>query len=196
MLVLDVAVIAVVFGLIFVAELPDKTAIASLVLGARYRVWWVFTGIAAAFAVHVTVAVIAGSLIARLPHRVVESVVAVLFLAGAVLLWRRSAHDDPEVSVDDDRGDNFITVAGVGFGVVFIAEFGDITQLLTANLAAHYNDPLSVAIGAVLGLWAVGLLALLGGKTLLQLVPMKLIVRTAAVVMLGLAAYSLYSAVT
>jgi Ca2+/H+ antiporter, TMEM165/GDT1 family len=142
MLVLDVAVIAVVFGLIFVAELPDKTAIASLVLGARYRVWWVFTGIAAAFAVHVTVAVIAGSLIARLPHRVVESVVAVLFLAGAVLLWRRSAHDDPEVSVDDDRGDNFITVAGVGFGVVFIAEFGDITQLLTANLAAHYNDPL------------------------------------------------------
>ncbi len=76
-----------------------------------------------------------------------------------------------------------------------MAEFGDLTQILCANLAARYHSPLSVGIGAVLGLWAVGLLAILGGKTLLRLIPITAIVRIAAVIMLGLAAYSLYNAV-
>ncbi len=86
--VLDLAVIATVFGLIFVAELPDKTAVAGLVLGARFPARWVFTGIAAAFVVHVVIAVAAGSLLSLLPRRPVEAVVGVLFLLGAVLIWR------------------------------------------------------------------------------------------------------------
>jgi putative Ca2+/H+ antiporter (TMEM165/GDT1 family) len=195
-LVFNIAVIAVVFGIVFVAELPDKTAIASLVLGTRYPIWWVFTGVAAAFAVHVALAVAAGALIAELPHRLVEGVVAALFLVGAALLWRRgSVDEDVEVRYDQERPGGFLTVAGIGFGVVFLAEFGDITQLLTANLAARYDAPLSVGIGAVLGLWAVGLIAILGGKSLLQVLPVKVIVRAAAVIMIGLAAYSIYSAI-
>lgn len=194
----DIAVVATVFALIFVGELPDKTAVAGLVLGTKYPARWVWTGMAAAFAVHVVIAVAAGSLIALLPRRPVELVVAALFLLGAVLLWREASGGDDD---EDDEGDDvlddagFFTVASLGFGVILVAEFGDLTQILTANLAAHYNEPLSVGIGAVLALWAVAGLAIVGGKTLLRVLPIDMIVRIVAVVMVGLAAYSIYTAV-
>ena len=194
----DLAVIATVFGLIFVAELPDKTAVATLVLATKYPARWVFSGIAAAFVVHVVIAVAAGSLIALLPRRPVEAVVGVLFLVGAVLLWREASGDDEEEDeadeVPEDAG--FFKIAGLGFGVIMVAEFGDLTQILTANLAAKYSDPLSVGLGAVLALWAVALVAIFGGKTLLRVIPIVWIVRVAAVVMVGLAAYSFVTAIT
>jgi Ca2+/H+ antiporter, TMEM165/GDT1 family len=195
---LSLAVLATVFGLVFIAELPDKTAIASLVLGAKYRASWVFTGVAAAFLLHVIIAVVAGSLIALLPHRLVEAIVGALFLIGAVMLWFRGAEEEEDdVAVADQIGANagFARVATVSFAVIFLAEFGDLTQILTANLAARYHAPLTVGLGATLGLWAVALFAILAGKTLLKVVPVTLIVRVAAVIMLGLAAYSLVNAI-
>jgi Ca2+/H+ antiporter, TMEM165/GDT1 family len=196
--VLDLAVIATVFGLVFVAELPDKTAVAGLVLGAKFPARWVFTGIAAAFLVHVVIATAAGSLLSLLPRRPVEAVVAALFLLGAVLIWREGVEDEEE---EEEKVENvpesagFLKVASLGFGVIFLAEWGDLTQILTANLAAKYHDPLSVGIGAVLGLWAVGLLAILGGKTLLRVLPIKWITRVAAVVMVALGIFSIVEAI-
>jgi putative Ca2+/H+ antiporter (TMEM165/GDT1 family) len=192
--VLDIAVIATVFGLIFVAELPDKTAVAGLVLGARFPARWVFAGIAAAFLVHVVIAVAAGSLISLLPRRPVEGVVAVLFLLGAVLIWREGMESEEEAAEADADAvpatAGFWKISSLGFGVIFLAEWGDLTQILTANLAAKYHNPLSVGIGAVLGLWAVGLLAILGGKTLMKILPLKWITRVAALVMIALSVYS------
>jgi putative Ca2+/H+ antiporter (TMEM165/GDT1 family) len=195
--VFNFAVIGTVFGLIFVAELPDKTAIASLVLGAKYRTSWVFTGVAAAFTVHVVIAVAAGSLIALLPHRPVEGIVGVLFLVGAIALWNRGADEEDE---DDSVGEvtveaSFARVASTAFGIVFLAEFGDLTQILCANLAARYHSPLSVGIGATLALWSVALIAIVGGRTLMRVVPVRAIVRVAAVIMVGLAAFSIYTAI-
>ncbi|WP_375490155.1 TMEM165/GDT1 family protein [uncultured Jatrophihabitans sp.] len=199
---LDIAVIATVFGLIFVGELPDKTAVAGLVLGTRFPWRWAFTGIAAAFATHVVIAVTAGSLLTLLPRRLLEAIVAALFLLGAVLIWREGLADDEDEAAgpdetDDDQSDGagFWRVATLGYGVIFVAEWGDLTQILTANLAAKYHDPLSVGIGAVLGLWAVGLLAILGGKTLLRVLPLKWITRVAAVVMVALGIYSVVNAI-
>lgn len=196
---LDAAVIATVFGLVFVAELPDKTAVAGLVLGTRFPARWVFAGIAAAFLVHVIIATAAGSLLSLLPRRPVEAVVAVLFLLGAVLIWREGLEREEEeaeevAAVPDSAG--FAKVAALGFGVIFIAEWGDLTQILTANLAAKYHDPLSVGIGAVLGLWTVGLLAILGGKTLLRVLPIVWITRIAAIIMVALGIYSAVEAIT
>jgi Ca2+/H+ antiporter, TMEM165/GDT1 family len=195
--VLDFAVVATVFALVFVGELPDKTAIAGLVLGARFPWRWVFTGMAAAFAVHVVIAVAAGSLLTLLPHAVVEGVVAALFLLGAFLIWREG-REDPEAEEQEQERDmppeplhRFWNVASLGFGVIFVAEWGDLTQILTANLAAKYHDPISVGLGAVLALWSVALLAILGGKTLLKLLPMRWITRIAALAMLALSAYSI-----
>jgi putative Ca2+/H+ antiporter (TMEM165/GDT1 family) len=87
-------------------------------------------------------------------------------------------------------------VAWRSFAVLFVAEFGDLTQLVTANLSARYHDPLTVGVGAVLGLWAVGGLAIVGGRQLLRVVPFRWITRIAAVVMAGLAIISLIAAIT
>ena len=75
-----------VAGVIFLAELPDKSLFATLVLGTRYRASWVWLGVATAFTVHVGIAVAAGGALALLPHRWVEAVVAALFLIGAALV--------------------------------------------------------------------------------------------------------------
>src|SRR5260221_3766420 len=89
---MDFALVATCFAVVFVAELPDKTALASLVLGTRYRPLFVFAGVAAAFAVHVVLAVRAGRLLLLLPHPIVAAVGAGLFLSGAVVVLRR--HQD------------------------------------------------------------------------------------------------------
>jgi putative Ca2+/H+ antiporter (TMEM165/GDT1 family) len=222
----NLAIIATCFAVIFLAELPDKTALASLVLGTRYRAAFVFAGVAAAFTVHVVIAVSAGSLLLLLPHRILEAVVAVLFAAGAALMLRRRNDELPAADAGDAAGgqgpepdggpagpggrggvatltrpavkvrDGFWKVAARSFAVLFVAEFGDLTQLATANLAARYHAPLSVGIGAVLGLWAVGALAITGGRQLLRVVPFHWITRIAAVIMTVLAAFSLVAAIT
>ena len=194
---MSLAVVATVFVVIFPAELPDKTALASLVLGSRYRPRWVFAGVAAAFAVHAALAVAAGSLVALLPHRPVEAVVAALFVVGAVLLLRgrHEASDDEHVELNG-KEPGFWRVAWTSFGVILVAEFGDLTQIATATLAARFHDPLSVGIGAVLALWAVAALAIVGGRGLLKVIPLTWITRIAAVIMLVIAGLSLAAAVS
>ena len=189
-------IILTVFVLVFLAELPDKTALASLVLGTRYRPLYVFTGAASAFVVHVCLAIAAGSLLTLLPHRALEGVVAALFLIGAILMLR-GRHEEEEEDLDIKEGTEptFFRVSSTAFLVILVAEFGDLTQILTANLAAKYHDPISVGIGAVLGLWAVAGLAIVGGRGLLKVVPLTVITRIAAVIMLVLAGISIYNAI-
>ncbi|KAF4405513.1 MULTISPECIES: TMEM165/GDT1 family protein [Streptomyces] len=191
---LSIGTIALVFGVVFLAELPDKTALAGLMLGTRYRASYVFAGVAAAFVVHVLLAVAAGSVLTLLPQRIVQAVVGVLFLAGAAMLLLKKDEDEEEIRKPADQ--SFWKVSGAGFMLILVAEFGDLTQIMTANLAARYDDPVSVGIGAVLALWAVAGIGILGGRTLMKYVPLKLITKVAAVVMLALAAFSLYEAVS
>ncbi|MES4901553.1 MULTISPECIES: TMEM165/GDT1 family protein [unclassified Streptomyces] len=189
----SLTVAAVVFGVVFLAELPDKTALAGLMLGTRYRASYVFVGVAAAFAVHVVLAIAAGSALGLLPHRLVQAIVGVLFLGGAAVLLLKKDDEEEEIRTPADQ--SFWKVSGAGFMLILIAEFGDLTQIMTANLAARYDDPLSVGIGAVLALWAVAGLGIVGGRTLMRYVPLRLITKVAALVMLALAGFSLYEAV-
>ncbi len=187
------SITAIAFGVVFLAELPDKTALAGLMLGTRYRASYVFAGVAAAFAVHVALAIAAGSVLTLLPHRLVQAVVGVLFLAGAaMLLWKK---DDGEEEVKPPADQSFWKVSGAGFMLILVAEFGDLTQIMTANLAARYDNPVSVGIGAVLALWAVAGIGILGGRTLMKYVPLRLITKIAAAVMAALAVFSLYEAI-
>lgn len=186
-------VAAVVFGVIFLAELPDKTALAALMLGTRYRASYVFVGIAAAFFVHVALAIAAGSVLTLLPHRLLQAIVGVLFLAGAAVLLFKKGEDDEEVRKPADQ--SFWKVSGAGFTMILVAEFGDLTQIMTANLAARYDDPISVGVGAVLALWAVAGIGILGGRTLMKYVPLKLVGKAAAGVMILLGGFSLYEAI-
>ncbi|MBB1245501.1 TMEM165/GDT1 family protein [Streptomyces durbertensis] len=189
----SLAAAGVTFGVVFLAELPDKTALAGLVLGTRYRASYVFAGVAAAFVLHVALAVAAGSLLGLLPQRLLAVIVGVLFLTGAFLLLRHKDEDGGEVRKPADQ--SFWKVAGSGFMLILIAEFGDLTQIMTANLAARYDDPLAVALGAVTALWAVAAIGILGGRALMKRVPLGVISKIAAGVMTLLGLWSLYEAV-
>ncbi|MFI7293573.1 TMEM165/GDT1 family protein [Streptomyces sp. NPDC050121] len=189
---ISITVTALVFGVVFLAELPDKTALAGLVLGTRYRASYVFAGVAAAFALHVALAVAAGSVLTLLPQRLVHVLTGVLFLGGAAVLLLKKDGDDEEIRRPENQ--SFWKVAGAGFMLILVAEFGDLTQIMTANLAARYDDPLSVGLGAVLALWAVAGLGIVGGKALMKRVPLQLITRMAALLMLTLGAWSLWEA--
>ncbi|WP_406727731.1 TMEM165/GDT1 family protein [Streptomyces sp. GD-15H] len=191
---INLTVTAVVFGVVFLAELPDKTALAGLVLGTRYRASYVFAGVAAAFALHVALAVAAGSVLTLLPQQLVSAITGVLFLGGAAMLLFKK--DEGEEEIRNPENQSFWKVSGAGFMLILVAEFGDLTQIMTANLAARYDDPLSVGLGAVLALWAVAGLGIVGGKALMKRVPLKLITRIAALLMLGLGVWSLWEAVT
>jgi len=187
------SVMAVVFGVVFLAELPDKTALAGLVLGTRYRASYVFAGVAAAFTLHVALAVAAGSVLTLLPQQLVHALTGVLFLGGAAVLLMKK--DDEEEEIRKPKDQSFWKVSGAGFMLILVAEFGDLTQIMTANLAARYDDPFSVGIGAVLALWAVAGLGIVGGRALMKRVPLALITKIAAVLMLALGVWSLYEAV-
>ncbi|MFJ7236244.1 TMEM165/GDT1 family protein [Streptomyces olivaceus] len=190
---ISLTVTALVFGVVFLAELPDKTALAGLVLGTRYRASYVFAGVAAAFLLHVVLAVAAGSVLTLLPQQIVQAVTGVLFLGAAAVLLLKKDDDEEEVRKPADQ--SFWKVSGAGFMLILVAEFGDLTQIMTANLAARYDDPLSVGLGAVLALWAVAGLGIVGGKALMKRVPLRLITKIAALLMLGLGVWSLGEAI-
>lgn len=179
------------FITIFPAELPDKTMIATVVLTTRYRrpslVW---LGAAAGFTVHVIIAVAAGRLFALLPDSVVDVAAAVLFAVGGIVLWRTS--DEP-TAVDDDTvvdatGAGRIVIASAT--VILVAEWGDLTQLATAGLAARTADPLFIGLGALAALLCVAALAATGGAALTRVLPVHLLRRIAAVVFVLIAVLS------
>ncbi len=156
-----------------------------------------FTGAAAAFLAQVVIGVAAGGALSLLPRRPVEAAAAAAFAVGAVLLWRHKEEENPDA--DDEGGpdgtrDAFWPVFGTSFAVVFLAEFGDLTQFMTVSLAARFHDPIAVGVGATLALWTATALAVLVGWRLLKLIPMHWLTRGAAVIMLILAGTSLYAA--
>jgi len=151
-----------VFGVIFVAELPDKTALAALVLASRHKPAPVWLGASLALTVQSIVAVAAGSLFALLPARAVHIGSGIAFLVSAVFMWRR--HEEADVSKDHDGKLGFWKTLGTTFAIVFIAEWGDLTQVGTAALAAHYHAPVTVFAGSTAALWAVAGIAVFVGN--------------------------------
>jgi putative Ca2+/H+ antiporter (TMEM165/GDT1 family) len=174
-----------VFTVIFLLELPDKTALATLVLATRTRPLPVFLGAAAAFVVQSAVAVAAGSLLSLLPRDPIRIGAGVLFLVMAAVIVRqnlrkRDADDSQEIDRQARRHRNPLVTA---FTVVFIAEWGDLTQLATAALQARYRSALVVFISATLALWAVTGIAVGLGNRLGAWVPQRPLQLAAAGVM-------------
>jgi putative Ca2+/H+ antiporter (TMEM165/GDT1 family) len=192
---LHIAIIAAVFPIIFVGELPDKTMFASLVLATRGKPLWVWIGAAGAFLLHVVIATTIGvALFHLLPHRVLEGIVSVMFLVGAVLAIREARKQEQEEELVAQEARSGRRVAGTAFVVVFLAEWGDLTQILTANLAAHYHAPFSVGVGAVAALWAVAGLAVVGGQSLLRVINIRTVRIVTAVVLIALSGFTAWQA--
>jgi putative Ca2+/H+ antiporter (TMEM165/GDT1 family) len=200
---MDLVVVATAFALIFPVELPDKTFVASLVLATRYPPVPVWLGVSAAFFVQSLVAVTAGGLLSLLPHPVVSTAAGLLFLIGAVILWRGAAdagveesEEEAEVAAEATANVTGLRAAATSFGVLFLAEWGDLSQLLTAGLAARYHDPVSVFVGSWLALVVVAGLAVVLGRTLMRFVRLGTIRRVGALVCLLLAGVAAYDLVT
>lgn len=202
---MDLAVAATVFALVIPAELPDKTFISCLVLASRHRPLAVWTGAAAALILQAAVAVVAGGLIDLLPKLVVGSVVAALFLGGALYLLFTTAQGATErgerLAAGEERTlaagrPEFWRVAVITFGVIAVAELGDITQVLIANLAAHDHDKWAVFLGAAVGLSLVSVCGVVAGRTITRRVPLAVVRRLSGACLLGLGVYSIVSLAT
>ena len=190
---MNLVVALTVFAAIFPAELPDKTFVATLVLATRFRPLPVWIGAAAAFLVQTAVAVAAGGALALLPHRLVHAVAALLFAIGALAVLRSKGdtlEEEREVEAEVAEvpaGPSARRIALTTFAVLFVAEWGDLSQLLTAAFAAKYRDVFAVGTGAVLALWIVAGLGAAGGRALLRVVPVDWVRRFAAVVFTAVA---------
>ncbi len=194
---MDLTTAAVVFGLIFVVELPDKTFIATLVMATRFRPLLVWVGVSLAFLVQTAVAVTAGGLLSRLPRTPVEVFAGLMFLIGGIILLRGAgAADDEEADTEEEFGEKSSrTVTGwrvvtLCFTILFLAEWGDLSQILTASLVLRYDDPVSVFVGAFLALATVSALAAVLGRTLLTRMRLSTIRRVGGGVCLALAGYT------
>ena len=178
------------YAVVLPAELPDKTTLAALVLVSTYRrplaVW---TGGALAFAAQCAIAVAAGRLLSLLPERALSAFAAVLFATGAVLALRGRAEEPDAVPPAGRR------VVAVTFGVLFVAEWGDFTQLATASLSSRYDAPVAVFLGAWLALCTVLGLAVVVGRGLLRVVPLRMVRVGAAVLFATVAVVSAVQAV-
>lgn len=180
---MDLLALLVTFGAVFLAELPDTTFLATLVLATRYRPLLVWIGVAAAFTVQTAIAVAVGSAVTLLPRTPVTLVAGCLFLIGAVMLvrearehqraadgWEEERAEAEEAVTAKAKPATGFRVITTSFVVLLFAEFGDPSQLLTISLAARYEAPFEVYTGALAALLAVGALAVLVGQRLLHVV--------------------------
>ena len=170
------------FGLIGLAELGDKTQLVCMTLAARHPPTPVLSGAVLAFAVLNGLAVLFGASVAAwLPEWVTATAVAILFAAFGVKALRDAGGETVEVEEKSGRGVLFST-----FGLIFLAELGDKTQLAVAGLAST-QSALPVWVGGTLGLAAVSALGVLAGRTVLQRLPMPLLHRVSGALFLLLA---------
>jgi putative Ca2+/H+ antiporter (TMEM165/GDT1 family) len=196
---------AVAFALIVPVELPDKTFVATLVLATRYRPVPVWLGVVAAFGIQCVVAVAAGRLLTLLPERPVELVAGALFAVGAIVLFRhaRTAAEEESAAerafttkIERDEPRTGWRAAGMSFLVLFTAEWGDLSQLLTAGLVASGRPALPVFVGSWAGLAVVSAAAVLLGRVLLRRVRLSVVRYVAAGVCAVLAVITVVGALT
>ena len=200
---MDLAVIAITFGAIFVVELPDKTFIAALVLSTRYRPLAVWIGVGLAFGVQTVVAVTAGALATLLPDTVLKSVAIVIFAVGAFLLYRTAPGAEAEEKEQEEEfaaaakdEKTFVRSALASFMIIFAAEWGDLSQLLTISLVAQYHDHVNVFLGAWAALLTVSGLAVVSGRVLLRYMRLSVLHYIGAAVCLVLAVATVVELVT
>ena len=196
---IDPLVVALAFGAIFVVELPDKTFIATLVMSTKMRPLFVWIGVGLAFLVQTGIAVGIGKAASFLPEQLIHTVAALMFAIGAIILFReaRSADEDEPGQEDEfaakaDSSAHGFKVVATSFLVLFAAEWGDLSQLLTISLVAKYDDPVSVFLGAWGALLAVSGLAVIVGRLLLQRIRLSVLHYVGAAVCVFMAALTVW----
>ena len=183
-----------VFALIFVLELPDKTMIATIVMSSRARPLAVALGASAGFVVQMGIAVGAGGLLTLLPHTLKDVIVGLLFLGGAaylLLVKEKSQEEEGARAATPQLKSTWRREVLTAFSVIFIGEFGDLTQIQAANFAAKFHQPLEVFATCCAALISVAFLGAFAGQALQRIVPLSKIRLGGGLIFLGLGAYTL-----
>jgi putative Ca2+/H+ antiporter (TMEM165/GDT1 family) len=168
------------FTLVALAEIGDKSQLVCMTLAARHRHWPVILGAATAFLLLNTLAVLFGAGVAAwVPERVTAGLVAVLF--GAFGIHALYSQDDDGAGEVAERSGHGIFVTTLL--LIFVAEFGDKTQIAVAGLAGSF-DPFPVWLGATGALLMVSILGVWAGRTLLQRLPLLWLQRISGAVFL------------
>jgi putative Ca2+/H+ antiporter (TMEM165/GDT1 family) len=210
----DLGLAAATFAVVIPAELPDKTFLAGVVLASRHRPLPVWIGAAAGLVAQAAVAAVAGRLLGLAPHRIVATVVAALFLAGAAYLFfaRTTAVDkrSDTIATDEERllapvgsgasggqdAESGVRIAVITFAVIALAEFGDLTQVVIADFSARSREALSVFCGAALAFVVVSGIGVAAGRTIRRVVPLGVVRRLSGVILCGLGIWSAVAAGT
>jgi putative Ca2+/H+ antiporter (TMEM165/GDT1 family) len=151
------------FAVIFLAELPDKTAVAILLMAAQRHPWGVWVGVCLAYVVQNCVAILFGGLLALLPPHWIHMGSGLLFLLFAALMWMKKEEKGkaPQLSTHA----HFAKTIGTAFIVIFIAEWGDLTQIATAALVAKTKHTATIFLASTSALFAAsGILVYIGHR--------------------------------
>lgn len=177
------------FGLVFLAELGDKTQLAVLSQTCKHRAGLpVFLGASAALVLTTALGAASGHLLGRvIPQGVLQGVAALAFVVMGILIWREAAQlcPDEALGVDCDPEGGPLSLwnwraFGATAALLFVAELGDKTQLAVLGLASRDTTPWAVFAGGSLALVAVTALAVVGGQQLCRIVPRRALLRAAA----------------
>jgi Ca2+/H+ antiporter, TMEM165/GDT1 family len=201
--------IAATFGVIIPAELPDKTFLAAITIASRHHAAPVYWGVFLGLVVEAVIGVVAGGLLALAPHRVVAGITAFGFLAGGsyLALTKASSAERAGKTISSEEEELVarvgarwphlrfdIGLAATTFAVIFLAEMGDLTQIVIANLSARTRDPAAVFIGAVAAFALTSALAVAIGRTITRVVPLDVVRKVSAAILIGLGVWSAVSA--
>lgn len=183
------------FGLIFVAELPDKTALATLMMATQSSPWPLFVGVATAFLIQNIVAIMLGSVFGKLPVAWIHTASGLLFILFAWMALKRPTEKQEQALENETRNtaQSFYQVAWKAFIVIFMAEWGDITQLATASLTARYHAPLTLFTASTLSLWSVTAVVILIGNRLGKAIQPQLLNWAAALAFSSVGVYLIYT---
>jgi Ca2+/H+ antiporter, TMEM165/GDT1 family len=182
------------FGIIFLAEIGDKTQLTAMTLATHYPWRRVFLGVACAFALlNLGAVVIGGLLFSLLPIFWIKFVSGLLFLFFGVTTLREHYFDVREEEEEEKKHKGHGPVF-TSFIMIVFAELGDKTQLVTASLAAQHHGSVAVFAGSTLALWAVSLLGIFAGRQLTRWIPLPVIHKAAGFLFLLFGAVILFQA--
>lgn len=175
---MELTVVGSSFALLFLAEMGDKTQLMAMTLAHRYRALPVVVGVFGAFLLLNLLAVLVGEVLFRyVPRDAVLAFAGVLFLFFAWKSWRDANGAEDGEGMERAGGHG---AALTSFMLIFVAELGDKTQLAMIALVAGTGEPWSVMLGGTAALWAVSLIGIVLGSTLLSRIPRAWMHRAAA----------------
>ena len=188
-----------IIALMFIIELPDKTFVATIVMASKARPIPVLIGASSALVIHMAVACAAGQVFNLLPSTLKNIIIALFFLGGAAYLLfipEKAEEEKGERQGSIEKAGSWWKEFAVAFGVIFIGEFGDLTQIQAVNITAKTHLPFQVFFASSIGLILVSILGVYGGQVLVRRFSLQKIRYAGGAIFAALGTYTVIRLIT